>query len=442
MEAARLILVSGAFMKKPSTIRLVMGSSVLALVSIYACLISLSVGDVEGGSGSVQESDHRAFGHIARNVDMQRWMEFRAGKLLFERAWPPSNRMAYFNSVSCNGCHIRDGRSLGPSSDTASVVLNLSIQGPPKLFRFTAAKLPPTGSWGVTWDTVKHEGLQCLRPRFQFKANPTLFPNTAFGVRTAPSMVGLGLLDLIPASQLQKWQQENLDAGGDVRGRIRYIRSQSGDRVPGKFGWKASEYSLSSQVRTAMLGELGIQVKAPNRNEPLPTSQKDFESGRMQRLSSEGLAAITTYLRYLAVPLRRSSNEVQVLVGERVFTRIGCENCHRQTAVTSLSPDYPELSGQTIHPFTDLLLHDMGPDLSDPQPSDGVHAAEWKTPALWGIGLYDTVNGPMRLLHDGRARSFEEAILWHGGEAEGARDRYLKLPSLMQRFLLKFLRSL
>jgi CxxC motif-containing protein (DUF1111 family) len=154
------------------------------------------------------------------------------------------------------------------------------------------------------------------------------------------------------------------------------------------------------------------------------------------------LAALARYLRALAVPARRRWTEPAVLQGEELFVAIGCGSCHRRQLTTGQVPGWPELTRQTIRPLTDLLLHDMGPRLADEVGEGLASGSEWRTPPLWGLGLLRTVNGPVGLLHDGRARSPEEAILWHGGEAERSRERFMALPRVKRAALLEFLATL
>lgn len=154
------------------------------------------------------------------------------------------------------------------------------------------------------------------------------------------------------------------------------------------------------------------------------------------------LDLVTFYARNLAVPRRRDVNDPRVLEGKHQFYRAGCTACHVPKFVTATDPARPEHARQLIWPYTDLLLHDMGDDLADGRPEGVASGREWRTPPLWGIGLTDTVNGHTRFLHDGRARSLLEAILWHGGEAATARQRVAALSAADREALLAFLNSL
>ena len=148
------------------------------------------------------------------------------------------------------------------------------------------------------------------------------------------------------------------------------------------------------------------------------------------------------YSSTLAVPAQRNADDPQVARGERLFSDANCTACHIPTQQTGEHPTIPALSNQTIHPFTDLLLHDMGEGLADGLSDFGAKGSEWRTPPLWGVGLFETVNGHTNYLHDGRARNLEEAILWHGGEAESSKERFMNLTKEEREALLAFLESL
>ena len=152
--------------------------------------------------------------------------------------------------------------------------------------------------------------------------------------------------------------------------------------------------------------------------------------------------AIVFYTRYLAVPARRDVDDPEVMRGEQLFTQMGCVSCHTKTLITGNLPDAPAVSGQRIHPYTDLLLHDMGEELADHRPDFDADGREWRTPPLWGIGLIRAVNSHLLLLHDGRARGFAEAILWHGGEGEAAREAFRTASAEERAAMIRFLESL
>ena len=158
-------------------------------------------------------------------------------------------------------------------------------------------------------------------------------------------------------------------------------------------------------------------------------------------ISEETLKAATFYSQSLAVPKRRNWNDPTVKRGKILFSELNCSSCHRPKYITGQHPEFSFLSNQTIFPYTDLLLHDMGNELSDNRPDFDASGNEWRTPPLWGVGLTKTVGGHTNFLHDGRARSLEEAIMWHGGEAEKSKEDYRKLPKSDREAVVKFLES-
>jgi CxxC motif-containing protein (DUF1111 family) len=159
-------------------------------------------------------------------------------------------------------------------------------------------------------------------------------------------------------------------------------------------------------------------------------------------VSAETVQAVAVYMATLGVPARRSLNDAQANQGEVIFYQVGCANCHMATFTTTTLAGVPSVTGQVIHPYTDLLLHDMGADLADDRPDFQANGREWRTPPLWGIGLVKAVNGHTNFLHDGRARSLMEAVLWHGGEAKKSRDAVVSLSQSARAALTKFLESL
>jgi CxxC motif-containing protein (DUF1111 family) len=172
-------------------------------------------------------------------------------------------------------------------------------------------------------------------------------------------------------------------------------------------------------------------------------SQMDAVHGDVEpELADSLLNDVTYYVKTLGVPARRNLTDSDAIQGERLFTQINCSGCHRSTVQTGVDITFPQISNQRIHPYTDLLLHDMGPGLADNRPDYLASGTQWRTSPLWGIGLLPLTNGVPYYLHDGRARSLEEAILWHGGEATNAKNAFMLLGALDRAKVLKFLASL
>jgi len=211
----------------------------------------------------------------------------------------------------------------------------------------------------------------------------------------------------------------------------------------GRFGWKATRVSLRDQVIEAAAEDLGLASPqrpfggcAPAQVAKTPDCAQPIE------LDEPAIIQLVAYLRGLAAPARRNAEDPTVRRGEVLFEQTGCARCHRPNLATGDYPPLPDLGGKIIHPYTDLLLHDMGDELADRAPDGAANGKEWRTPPLWGIGLVPTVNGHSFFLHDGRARSLMEAVLWHGGEAAAARNIVVGLSEADRAALIAFIESL
>ena len=215
--------------------------------------------------------------------------------------------------------------------------------------------------------------------------------------------------------------------------------------VIGRFGWKANQPNLAQQTFGAFHGDIGItsELYPTNNCPPVQTECAAAPDSLMQpNLDPIKANAMVVHALGLAVPARRNLDDAAALEGERLFDQIGCGSCHITETTTGALEGWPELSQQTIHPFTDLLLHDMGPELADGRPDYLATGSEWRTPPLWGLGLVLSIDGYLFLMHDGRARDFAEAILWHGGQAEAAKEAFRLLPEDARTALIAFLESL
>jgi len=277
-------------------------------------------------------------------------------------------------------------------------------------------------------------------------------PEVMLSPRVAPPMIGLGLLEAIDEAEILAGADPD-DANGDgISGRANQVWSAEHEQVMlGRFGWKAGQASLAEQSAGAFAGDVGISNPlAPSPWGDCTAAQDDCRnaphgnSGQYDDLEApaEVMDLILFYARNLAVPERRKVEDPTVLRGKELFYASGCTRCHKPKFATRRDFEVPALAGQLIWPYTDLLLHDMGEGLADHRPEGEASGREWRTPPLWGIGLTEAVNGHTFFLHDGRARSFTEAILWHGGEAEAARDAFATLPREDREALLAFLNSL
>jgi CxxC motif-containing protein (DUF1111 family) len=251
----------------------------------------------------------------------------------------------------------------------------------------------------------------------------------------------MGLLEAIPESAIQGMADPE-DANGDgISGRIRIVTDyDNGLPHMGRFGWKAGKPTVMTQVAGAFNSDMGVMTSVfPN---PDCGSEQTNCGTKGSEISDENLQNLTDYISLLGVSLRRDIKDPVALQGEALFTSAGCVACHTPTIVTSAYHPKAELRKQTIHPYTDLLLHDMGPGLADNLPEGDATGAEWRTTPLWNIGYTAGVSGGEAYLHDGRARTLNEAILWHGGEGTSAANKFKAMSTNESAAVIKFLKSL
>ena len=279
-----------------------------------------------------------------------------------------------------------------------------------------------------------------------------LGPDILTSPRIAPQVIGVGLLEAIPESEILANAKAQAAMPGPIKGQPNRVWDAYAQReMMGRFGWKANVATLAHQTAGAFHGDIGItSTKFPN--ETCTPAQKDClkapngSSDAGPEIEDRLLDEVIFYQAVLAPPARRNAKDPQVLRGQQLFHEAQCAVCHRPSYTTAEGP-FPRLTsralaGQTIWPYTDLLLHDMGEALADGRPDFQANGRQWKTPPLWGIGLLKDVNGHTRLLHDGRANGVLEAVLWHGGEAEASKQKVLKFSDADRQALVKFVESL
>ncbi len=264
-----------------------------------------------------------------------------------------------------------------------------------------------------------------------------------FGGRLPPPLIGIGLLEAVPEADILALEARAPIEG--IRGKANRVWDASQKRVTlGRFGSKANHGSLREQIAAAFINDIGLSSPVyPDQNCPdIQIYCKEQMTGGSPEITEIRLAATELYLRALRVPARRQVDHPAVVRGEQLFSEARCAVCHVPEHRTGPSPPLPALSNQTIRPYTDLLVHNMGPELADGRPDFLAGGSEWRTPPLWGIGLSEKVNGAGAFLHDGRARNFTEAVLWHAGEAEISRAAFRKLAKKDREALIAFLQSL
>ncbi|HDY7969685.1 TPA: c-type cytochrome [Vibrio vulnificus] len=436
-----------------------------------------------GGDTSVKKEGPNAFSLPAANLPMSKRLDFSVGNSFFRNPWvsAPASTDArdglgpLFNTNGCQNCHIKDGRGHPPEkgdSHAVSMLVRLSIPAltaEQKKAVITSGVIPEPTYGGQLQDFAlqdqKPEGQISIRysdvpvtfsdgttvvlrkPTVENRdlAYGEMHPQTLLSARVAPPMIGLGLLESIAEETLLQWADEDDLNQDGISGKLNKVWDvQTQSLAIGRFGWKAGQPTLMQQNAAAFNGDLGLTSHLfPQEN---CTDRQDLcrklPHGGSPEVSDNILDFVEFYSQHLAVPIRRNVNDPQVKLGETLFVQSGCESCHKQTVKTAKREALPALSEQTIHPYTDLLLHDMGPGLADNRPEYLANGQEWRTPPLWGIGYTQEVNDHTYFLHDGRARNLMEAVLWHGGEAEAAKQNVLKMSAKERDALIAFLNSL
>ncbi len=360
-----------------------------------------------------------------------------------------------FNETSCEGCHVADGRTRAAFLMRLSLPGRDEVGGPLSVQEFgnqlqdeAVFGVLPEGridtQWVVNVVELDDGTRYSLREPIHTVRDPyvPLPGGVLTSVRMPRPVFGLGLLEAIPESRLRELADEGDTDGDGISGRVNQVFDVVAQRMRvGRFGWKASQPTLLQQTAAAYLNDIGV-TSSVFPSEAFAGQLQDDYMDDDPEIADETLEAAVFYVQTLAVPAPRDVDTPAVMEGHELFEELGCADCHVPKHVTGVLPGVPEVSHQEIFPYTDLLLHDMGPGLADGRPDFGASVSEWRTPPLWGLGLSDRVTGHTDFLHDGRARDVVEAILWHGGEGESARDSFSALSGSSRAALVAFLQSL
>ncbi|WP_017301453.1 di-heme oxidoredictase family protein [Nodosilinea nodulosa] len=458
--------------------QLVLGLIALAAgVALSALLRSPAYGQTTrpqaGGDTTVYSRTSRAFEQPAPNLDAHWADRHAAGDLAFEAAFvtapaPVNPGLGpLFNGTACAGCHIKNGRGLlekgqrvlrvsqlqpneptvddrphghtpyaqeadAPGGNAPAVpgigtqLQELGVYGhdPEAMVQLTWAEQSGTYGDGTAY-RLRSPQFTLLRP------DGTPLPTSIVTSSRIPQPVfGAGLLEAVPEADIVgRADPGDRDRDG-ISGRPNRVWDVVEQRpVLGRFGWKANTPNLLQQSAAAYVNDMGVT------NPLFPTADGQTD------IDMDTLEAAEAYVQTIAVPARTLMDDPRVQRGERLFAAANCTACH--VAELRTGPHkIPALVNQTIHPYTDLLLHDLGPALADGRPDFEASGSEWRTPPLWGVGLTQTVLPFAGYLHDGRARTLEEAILWHGGEAERAKETFRTMATDDRAALIRFLRSL
>jgi CxxC motif-containing protein (DUF1111 family) len=433
-----------------------------------------------GGPGTVEADGTNAFSLPAPGLTREQRRAFSVGNAFFRENWviaPASvgkrdGLGPLFNANSCSACHHEDGRGRPPLA-AGEVGVGMVV--------FVSPRDRDGEPHPIYGGQIQDQAIPGVAPEARVLLEPVELPGrypdgTAYSlrrwtlrladegygplgnVRLSPrlgqQLIGMGLLEAIDDATLISIEDpDDLDGDG-ISGRAHRVRDGAGPPRIGRFGWKASQPTIEAQVIAALHGDIGITSTA-RPEEPLTAHQRRAVSALSTapaipappakaevEVDDFRISRIAHYCRVLAVPRQRHAERSEVARGRELFTALGCAACHRPEFTTGQSSPIDAFRGVVIRPYTDLLLHDMGPGLADDRRDGEATGSEWRTPPLWGIGLLPTVSDPAHYLHDGRARSLEEAILWHGGEAQAARDAFVERDAAARAALLAFLESL
>ncbi|SIS40707.1 di-heme oxidoredictase family protein [Neptunomonas antarctica] len=485
MKRFYLVLIIIAIAAPTATIATLLGFSQAQASPAYAS---------EPHPDAPYKKPERAFSSPSANLTQEEQMAFTLGRSLFKKIWvsSPSSTTAsdglgpLYNARSCLRCHIRNGRghpieTNNLKNPAGSIIMRLSIpaQTPQQQAMLDAGKIGviPEPIYGTQLQDLSVQGLQAEgRINVRYQEIAVRFPDdtatvslrkpeyrveqlqygplhaeTQLSLRVAPPMIGLGLLAAIKETDIIANEDPDDHNHDGISGRTNHVWDiEQQQSVIGRFGWKAGNPTLKQQNNAALHADMGISSPMFPKGAGECTTQQircqAMPNGNSAHLDNAEASAqivdwIEFYTRNLAVPAQRNTTTKTVINGEKLFTQIGCQQCHTPRYVTT--GDAPAAqANQTIWPYTDLLLHDMGEGLADHRPEFVATGREWRTPPLWGIGLTQAVSQHTQFLHDGRARNLLEAILWHGGEAEASKRRFMQLTPSNRHHLITFVESL
>ncbi|MFW2373380.1 MAG: di-heme oxidoredictase family protein [Gammaproteobacteria bacterium] len=449
-----------------------------------------------GGDTTISIKPTPSFMLPAKNLAEDKKPEFHAGKALAHQPWVKAPTITsardglgpLYNTRTCLVCHANGGRGHMPEDDQQllfSNFLRLSIPGhdpvngviPEPTYgdqlqsqsialshqlrthqgadAVLHKEVAPEGYVYVNWiesEFVYPDGhsIRLRKPHIEIRnlGYGDMHPKTLLSLRNAPPIHGMGLLEMIEQSDIDKnADPEDINQDG-ISGRVNISWDYEQNRPrAGRFGLKANKASVRFQIASALHGDMGISnpvfpTQSCTEQQALCNNSIHGNDENGLEITEELLSLMVNFNISIAVAERRQAHHPMVVQGRELFYRTGCNSCHFPSYTTKNDPEFPHLSQQEIWPYTDLLIHDMGEGLADGRSDYLASGSEWRTPPLWGVGLSEAVNGSKHLLHDGRARSIEEAILWHGGEAEQVKYKFTHLSPQHRQSLMAFVKSL
>ena len=481
--------------KKPAFRRLfALAAGVSGLVSLGLCGAcdnskTLHQQIATGGESTYVTSHLTRFDLPAPALNDAQKADFYAGRALAHQPWvkAPTSTTArdglgpLFNARSCLGCHIEGGRGTLPDDNSEAVFtafVRLSIPGEEQKLGSVPEPgygqqiqtqatglmsqlglppgpddLKPEADLRINWQYHSHtypDGrvVELREPELDLRqlSYGELHPDTLFSLRQAPGMFGTGLIAAIKQADIDALADPADENRDGISGRVNQVWSVSEQAtVPGRFGWKANRPDLEVTVAAAFADDIGISnplfpVQPCTSVQSLCQQQPNGNNADGFEIPEDLLHLVVEFLRHTGTPAARLTEDLNA--GQEAFNIAGCQQCHQPSFITAENAPAAHLANQRIWPYSDFLLHDMGPLLADERPDFQATGSEWRTAPLWGIGLQKTVGADLSLLHDGRARSVEEAILWHGGEAAKARALFEAMSADTRRQLIAFVEAL
>lgn len=435
---------------------------------------------------------HAAYLQPVPGLDAEQTQQFRAGEKIFNTPWlaipnkimpnwdytlsAPGNGEwglgPTFLAQNCMQCHVQGGRGRAPDAGGGPLMqqlLRLSVPGegphggpkpePAYGLQLQSFDTIPRedknarageGELHVDWLTEKAKladgsEVELRRPKIRIEHlnfGP-LAEGTMTSMRNSQPIFGLGYLEAVSEADILALAAAQKAQG--LNGRPNRVRDDVNDRTAlGRFGWKANQPSVRQQIAAAFINDMGVTSPVYDKQNcpPAQTACAQQNHTGKPELKPEMWDKLTFWTMMLDAPAPRDQDKPAVVRGRQLFAQVQCAACHVPELKTGKVDGFPLLSERKIHPYTDLLLHDMGPGLADGRPDFKAGAADWRTAPLWGIGRSKQVNGSTSFLHDGRARDLTEAILWHGGEAQASRNAFARLDRQQREDLIAFVNSL
>ncbi len=460
---------------------------IAAIACAALCSLALTGGALALGEQSrgvlTERADERAYLEPVEGLTADQRFRFERGRVGFFARWVVMPSLAgewglgpLFNAEACADCHVNGGRAAppaGPDEVPMATLVRVSIPGKaenggPRPDPRYGGQIQTLGLMGLDprahghGERVRPEAdvnIQWVERAFTYPDGSSvslrapklevasleygeLAPEAAFGLRHAQPVFGLGLLEAVPDAAILELEARQADWGLAGRANRVWDIGAAQHRI-GRFGWKANQPSIRQQIETAFHQDIGV-TSDTFAAENCTAVQRDCLSqppGNQPELIAQDAANLELWTLALAVPTPRESDAPEVRRGKALFDEIGCAGCHRPELQTGEHPLLPQLGGRRIEAYTDLLVHDMGPGLCNGMQDFLAGPCDWRTQPLWGLGLAAVVAAEA-YLHDGRARTIEEAILWHGGEARKARDSFTGASASDRSAVLRFLGSL